>query len=170
MILDHHSENGPISRAAKRALETGNANYILIWLPEESENTLKNLLEKTCCENSTRKNMHNRTTDWYFESVNRLHCMYGWPNWLGVKFEGSDEKTIALTVERAFESGNFEEINNLISNAHSHDVRERFHNVMIKRNYAVDDVAAGRAYVSSFIAFIAYLHSLSSGSPGKSEQ
>jgi cell division inhibitor SulA len=34
--------------AAKRALETGKAHYILIWIPEESENTLKNLLEKVC--------------------------------------------------------------------------------------------------------------------------
>jgi hypothetical protein len=102
MIVHDNSENGPVMRAAKRAMETGNANYILIWLPKESENTLKNLLEKTCCENRTRKNMQNHAIDWYFESVNRLHCMYGWPDWLGVKFEGSDEKTIALMYENVF--------------------------------------------------------------------
>ena len=150
------------------AMETGNANYILIWIPKESENTLRNLLERTCCENRSRKNTQNRAIDWYFKSVNRLHCMYGWPYYLDMKAERSDEKTITLMVERAFETGNFEEINRIIPTTHSGYVRERFHNVMVKRNYSVDDVAAGRAYVSAFIAFIAYLHSLSSGSTGKS--
>jgi cell division inhibitor SulA len=36
---------GLVVKAAKMALETGNVNYVLIWLPEESENTIKNLLQ-----------------------------------------------------------------------------------------------------------------------------
>jgi hypothetical protein len=169
MIVQDNSENGPVIRAAKMAMETGNASYILIWLPKEAENTLKNLLERTYCENRTRKNTQNHSIDWYFKSVNRLHSRYGWPDYPGMKFKETDEETIALMVERAFESGNFEEINSIIPLNHSGDARERFHKVMMKRNYSVDDIAAGRVYVSAFIAFIVYLHNLSSGSPGKSE-
>lgn len=167
--MHDNSENGPVMKAAKMAMETGNANYILIWIPKESENTLRNLLERTCCENRSRKNTQNRAIAWYFKSVNRLHCMYGWPDCLDMKSEGSDMKKITLMVERAFETGNFEEINCIIPNTHTGDVRERFHNLMIKRNYSVDDVTAGRTYVSAFIAFITYLHSLSSGPAGKSD-
>ena len=36
MKLHNNSHNGPVINAAKRALDTGNAHYILIWIPEES--------------------------------------------------------------------------------------------------------------------------------------
>jgi hypothetical protein len=170
MIVQDNSENGPVIRAAKMAMETGNASYILIWLPKEAENTLKNLLERTYCENRTRKNTQNHSIDWYFKSVNRLHSRYGWPDYPGMKFKETDEKTIVMMVERAFETGNFEEINTLIPHSHSGDVQERFHNVMINRNYSVDDVVAGRAYVSVYIAFIVYLQSLFSGSTGNPDR
>ena len=40
---NHKSKNGPAIRAAMKALETGNVNYVLIWIPEDSEKKLKNL-------------------------------------------------------------------------------------------------------------------------------
>jgi len=169
MVQYYNSENGPVIIAAKKALETGNPNYVLIWVPEESENTLKNLLEKTFCERSTRKNIQNRGIDWYFESVNRLHFTCRWPHCPGMTSDGSDMKMIVSMVERAFETGNCEEICGVLPIAHTAEVKLRFHNVMNKRNYTVDDIAAGRAYVSAFIAFIAYLHNLSSVNPEESD-
>jgi len=71
--------NNPVIIAAKRALETGEAQHILVWVPEESANTLKNLLERACCERTIRKEEHDRTADWYFETVNRLHSRYYGP-------------------------------------------------------------------------------------------
>ena len=141
--------NGLIIKAAQMALVTGNANYILIWVPEESENTLKNLLEKTCCEHSARKNMQNRAIDWYFDTV----CLYYSANkgalYTCLKPGGLDESLIAVKVERTIETGNLEEIIGVIPNTHVADVKERFHHVMDKKNYDVNNSAAGRAYVSS---------------------
>jgi hypothetical protein len=48
MVFHQNERNGPVMKATQMALATVNANYVLIWVPEESENTLKNLLEKTC--------------------------------------------------------------------------------------------------------------------------
>ena len=160
MALQYYPENGPVMRAAKMALETGNANYILIWVPEESENTLKNLIEKTCCERSSRKNIQNLAINWYFQTVSRLKYANGWPHCPGMKSERSDEKPIVLMVERAIETGNIEEIIGVIPCTHAGDVRQRFHHVMDKRNYNVDNIADGRAYVSSFIDLIVYLNNL----------
>ena len=50
MISYNSVHNDPVMSAAKKALETGKAHHILIWIPEASENMLKNLLEKACCE------------------------------------------------------------------------------------------------------------------------
>ena len=64
--------NNRVMSAAKRALETGNAHHILVLIPEESANTLKNLLERAWCERTIRKDTHAQTVAWYFETVNRL--------------------------------------------------------------------------------------------------
>ena len=165
MVLQYDPQNKPVIKAAKMALETGNANYILIWVPEESENTLKNLIEKTCCERSSKKNVQNRAIDWYFAIVNRLYYANGWPHCLGTKSERSDEKPIVLVVERAIETGNVEEIIGVITDTLAGDVRQRFHNVMDKRNYSIDNIAAGRVYVSSFIDLIVYLNNLNTSIP-----
>jgi hypothetical protein len=150
--------------AAKRALETGKAHYILIWIPEESENTLKNLLEKVCCERNTRKYALDNIVDWYFETINRLHSVYYGPHNLNISTKAPEEKTIIFLVERACESGNFEQITMVIPDTPTGEMRQRFNDVIKKRNYCEENIAAGRVYVSAFIDFIAFVNNLRSGS------
>jgi hypothetical protein len=149
------------------ALATGNANFVLMWVPEELENTLKNILEKTCCKRSTRKNMQDRAIDWYFETVSRLHSANKLTLYPCLKPGGRDESPIVPKVERAIETGNFEEIIGMIPNTYAADVRERFNHVMGKRNYDVNNSADGRAYVSAVIDFVAYVQKLCTCIPGE---
>ena len=167
MVFHPHSRNGPLMKAAQMALVTGNVNYVLLWVPEESENTLKNLLEKTCCERSARKNMQNRAIDWYFDTVNQFHSANKGALYPYLKPGGRDESLIAVKVERAIESGNFEEIIEIIPDTHAADVRERFHHVMDKSNFDRNNIAAGRAYVSAFIDFLTYVYTIRTCIPGE---
>jgi hypothetical protein len=80
-------------------LATGNANFVLMWVPEELENTLKNILENTCCERSIRKNIQNRAIDWYFDTVNRLHSANKGALYSCLKPGGRDESPIVLMME-----------------------------------------------------------------------
>jgi hypothetical protein len=150
--------------AAKKALETGKAHYILIWIPEESENTLKNLLEKVCCKLNTRKDANDHIVDWYFETIKRLHSVYYGPHNLNIPTITPEEKTIIFLVERACESGNFEVITTVIPDTPTGEMRQRFNDVMKKRNYNVENIADGRVYVSAFTDFIAFVNNLRSGS------
>jgi hypothetical protein len=78
MVLHYDPHDIPVMKAAQLALATGNFNLVMIWVPEELKNTLKNILEKTFCERSVRKNMQNRTIVSYFEAVNRAPlCQQG---------------------------------------------------------------------------------------------
>jgi hypothetical protein len=167
MVFHPNSRNGLLMKAAQMALATGNVNYVLIWVPEESENTLKNLLEKTCCERSARKNMQNRVNNWYFDTVSRFYSANKGALYTCFKPGGLDESLIAVKVERAIETGNLEEIIGIIPNIHAADVRERFHQVMDKKNYDVNNSAAGRAYVSAFIDFLTYVHTICTSIPGE---
>ena len=160
---------GPVVKAAKMSLETGNVNYVLIWLPEESENSIKNLLEKTCCKHSSKMNMQNQAYDWYFATVNRFFSASRSRDYLTVQFGGLSEKPLVLKVDKAIESGNFEEIRDIIPVSHEADAKQRFQHIMNMRNYPVNNIQSGRAYVSAFFDFARYVHNLSSSLPGKYE-
>jgi hypothetical protein len=70
---------------------------------------------------------------------------------------------IISLVERAIESGNFEEIGTIISDTPTGEMRQRFDDVMIKRDYRGEYIAAGRVYVSAFTDFIEFVNNLRSG-------
>jgi len=163
MISYNNLPNGLLMSAAKRALETGKAHHILIWIPKASENTLKNLLEKACCERRIQKNAHTHIVDWYFTTVNLFHSGYYGPRNLDISTKTPEEKMIISLVERAFESGNFEEIGTIIPDTPTGEMRQRFDDVMKMRDYRVENIAAGRVYVSAFTDFIEFVNNLRSG-------
>lgn len=68
-------------------------------------------------------------------------------------------------MERACEGGNFEEITTVIPDTPTGDMPQRFNDVMKKKNYDVENIAAGRVYVSAFTDFIVFVNNLRSGSP-----
>jgi hypothetical protein len=150
-----------VFKAAKMSLETGNVNYILIWLPEESENTLKNLLEKACCIRSSQMNMQKKAYDWYFETVNRFYWSSRLPDHHTTQSQDFAGKLV-LKIDRAIESGNFEEIRDIIPVNHEADAEERFQHLRKIRNFPVNNIAAGRSYVSAFFDFFRYVHEVSS--------
>jgi len=164
MVMRGNQNDGPVTKAAKAALETGIANRILIWIPEESENTLKNLFERACCARSIRQDGRNRTAEWYFETVNRLHTASHGLNTLSISTKTPEEKATILLVEGACESGNFEDIATRISDTPAGEMRQRFEDLMKKRNNCEENCVAGRMYVSAFVDFIAFVNNLHSGS------
>ena len=153
----------PLLKAAKMSLVTGNVNYILIWLPKESENSLKNLLEKTCCIRSSGMNRQKQAYDWYFETVNRFY-------WSSISTDHHVTQSpdlagkLVLKIDRAIESGNFEEIQDIIPVTHEADAKKQFQHLIKMRDFPVNNIAAGRLYVSACFDFNRYVHDLSSGS------
>lgn len=149
---------GPVMKAAQMALESGNARHILIWVPEGSENTVRNLLEKACCEQYSQKN---RATQWYFETVQRLHRSGMRSCYSGPDPFISGEIPIIQKADEAIETGNFEELSSMVPDMHISEARQRFYTIREMRNNPADTPAAGRKYVSAYLDFITYLHNLS---------
>jgi len=65
--------DGPVVKAARRALETGNANLILPWVPKEAEDKLKEAFERTLRVRKLDKEARELADYWFFETAVRLH-------------------------------------------------------------------------------------------------
>jgi HEPN domain-containing protein len=169
----HDTRNGPVLKAAEMALETGNVNYVLIWVPEASEKKLKNLFEKMYCERRAGKDVQDIAINWYFETVERIHRAGERTLYTCMKPAGLDESPVVPKAERAIETGDAEELIGVVPKTMEGELRQHFHYVVEKRNYDVNNIIAGRAYVAAFIDFIVYLHNLNtitSGEVGHAEQ
>ena len=160
MVFSDNPQNGPVRKAAEMALVTGDADYVLLWVLKESENTLKNLLEKTCCERNSQKYVQNNSPDWYFETVNRLFERSWKTDFSGRDSGGFDENPIVRMVQRAIESGEINELCRIVPQPERDDLMQRFIDLIHKRNYDLHNLAAGRAYVSAFLDFTGRVHNL----------
>ena len=157
------TSRGPVMNAAEKALQTGNAGHVLIWIPEESENTIKNLLEKACCERTLHAGAHRQTADRFFRTVGHLHCRQCGEHTLDLSGKTPEEKKTILLVESAVESGRFEEMGARIPALNHGEVRERFGELLKKKQYRSGDTAPGRRYVSALSDFAALVNTLRSG-------
>lgn len=154
------TRDGPVVKAAMKALETGNVNYVLIWVPKDREAELKAAFDRTVKVRKTGTAAQDLADDWFFETVIRLHRAGEGAPYTGLKPAGLDEGPVVPRAEKAIETGNANEAIRFIRNAVEEDLTRRFNEVMARKKYDVNDVTAGRAYVAAFINFVVYSHHL----------
>ena len=167
------TRDGPVVKAAKKALETGNLNYVLIWIPKESEKELKAIFEKTLRARKAGKDAQDVADDWFFENSIRLHRAGEGAAYTGMKPAGLSEGPVVPRAEKAIETGDPKDAIAFILKTIEDDLTIRFHHVMEKKKYDVNDVAAGREFIAAFIGWVVYSHHLYisvTGAAGHGEQ
>ena len=154
------TRDGPVVKAAKKSLETGNLNYILIWIPKESEKELKAVFERTLRARKAGKDAQDVADDWFFETAIRLHRAGEGAPYTGMKPAGLSEGPVVPKAEKAIETGNPQETIDFLLKTVEDDLTHRFHHVMEKKKYDVNDVDAGREFIAAFIGWVVYSHHL----------
>jgi len=147
-------------KAAKKALEKKNINYVLIWIPEESEAELRGIFEKTLQARKGGKAAQEVADDWFFENAIRLHRAGEGAPYTGMKPAGLSEGPVVPKAEKAIETESPQETIDFILGIVEDDLAHRFHTVMDRKKYDVDDIAAGREYIGAFIGWVVYSHHL----------
>lgn len=154
------TRDGPIAEAVARALETGNINFILIWIPADSEKEMKGVFERGLKARRLGKDAKEVADDWILETAVRLHRAGEGAPYAGIKPAGLDEGPVVPRAEKAIESGDPRELVEFMKAAVDEELSRRFDLVSAAKNYDVDDVASGRRYVEAFIGFVVYSHHL----------
>jgi len=154
------TRDGPVVRAAITALKTGNINYVLIWIPRESEKELKTIFEKTLRARKAGRDAQEVADDWFFENAIRLHRAGEGAPYTGLKPAGLDEGPVVPKAEKAIETGNPQETIDFILGLVEDDLTHRFHSVMDRKKYDADNVDAGREFIEAFTGWVVYAHHL----------
>lgn len=154
------TRDGPVVTACRSALETGNVNYALIWIPASSETELKAAFERAMRVRTAGGAVQDLADDWFFETAIRLHRAGEGAPYTGLKPAGLDEGPVVPRADRAIETGNSGEVIQFILHAVETDLRNRFRHAMEAKQYEVNDVQAGRAFIHAYINFVVYSHHL----------
>ncbi len=153
------TRSGPVVTAARRALETGNVNLVLIW-PEDAEEEARRAFDRVMKAGTGGQAAREVAEEWFFETVVRLHRAGEGEAFTGLRPEGLDEGPVVPRAEKAIGTGDPKETIRFLCTAVEEDLMHRFHRVMETKNYDVNDVTAGRAYVQAFIGFVVHAHHL----------
>jgi hypothetical protein len=152
--------DGPVIRAAQKVLETGNGNLVLMWVQQQDEAELTEAFQKTLAVRQLSPEAKELADRYFFETLVRVHRAGEGAPYTGLKPAGRILGPAIPAADQALEAGSAESLLRLLIGTVHDGVLGQFKEVMTKRQFDKDDVAAGQAYVSSYVAFIHYVERL----------
>lgn len=154
------SVDGPVVRAARNALEAGNVNLVLPYVPEQAEGELGQAFEKTLRAREEGAEAMEVADRWFFETAVRLHRQGEGVPFSGLKPAGLDVGPVVPRAEKALETGDPKDLIDFLSAIVEDNIVERFQEAMSKKLYDVDDVDMAREHVEAELGMILFCHHL----------
>lgn len=152
--------DGPVVKSARRALETNNVNYALIWVAPESEAELRSVFTQVAAVRKLSPESRALADRQLFETLVRLHRTGEGAAYTGLKPAGRDLGPAIPAADRALESGDQTALETLLVNEVRRGLHESFANVRARQKYDPNDVAAGREYVKAYVEYIHFVERL----------
>ena len=152
--------DGPVVKAAQKALETGNVNLVLVWVRKNDEGEVKHAFQKTLAVRKLGLQAKELSDMYFFETLVRVHRAAEGEPYTGLKPAGRDLGPAIPTADKALESGKVEPLVKLLTESMQTEIREKFKQAMAKKKYRADDVDAGRAYVEAYVPFVRYVEQI----------
>jgi hypothetical protein len=145
--------SGPVVSAARKALETGNVNLILVWVQPDDDATIRKAFGEALAERQHAGSASEAAETRFFETVVKIHRAGEGAPFEGIKPANTDIGPAVPAADRALESGNPEPVRELLTKAVQDGLEKHFHEAREQRAHDVDDVAAGRAFVKSYVEY-----------------
>lgn len=149
--------DGPVVRAAQRALQANNVNLALIWVRKEDESELKAVFQQTIAVRQLSPESKSLADRHFFETLVRLHRAGEGAPYTGLKPAGGDLGPAIPAADLAIESGQTAALERLLARELREGLQDAFARVQATRKYGANDVAAGREYVKAYVEYIHFV-------------
>ena len=157
--------DGPVVQAARKALESGNVNYALIWVQSTDEAEVRKAFERAFAARKLGPDARDIADLYFFETAVRVHRAGEGAPYTGLKPAGRDLGPAIPAADKAIEGGSEKPVLVLIERAVHEGLEHRFHEVA-KKGHRADDLAAGREYVKAYVEWIHYVEGLYQAAAG----
>lgn len=154
------SMDGPVVTAARKALEAGNVNLILPYVPKEGEEEVVRAFQKASAVRKDGPLTREVADLYFFETAVRVHRAGEGAPYTGLKPAGLSEGPVIPVAEKAIETGAPDELTKLLCDTVREEVKKRFDSVMRLKRHAVGSVDEAREYVEAVLGLQVYSHKL----------
>ena len=151
--------DGPVVAAARKALDSGNVNLILVWVQKKDEGEIRNMFQKVSVVRNAGGPAKELADMYFFENLVRIHRAGEGAGYTGLKPAGKIEPPIAAA-DKSLETGKLQDVTQLISKRMEQGLHQNFEAMMAKKKYNPNDVAAGRAFASAYVEYTHYVERL----------
>jgi len=152
--------DGPVVKAAQRALETRNPALVLIWVQEKDEREIQTAFEQTLVVRELSPQAKDLADRFFFETLVRVHRAGEGAPFTGLKPAGRNLGPAIPAADEAVRVGSVAPVRQLLTDAMQQRLREEFAQVIAAQTFKTDDLAAGRAYIRAYVEFIHFVERL----------
>ena len=152
--------DGPVVKLARNALDTGNVDLVLPWVPKDGEAEVRRAFDHTVSVRKLGPEAKSLADTFFFETLVRVHRASEGAAYTGLKPAGLDLGPAIPAADKALDSGSVDSVESLLTEAIRKGLREHFHDAMSQKTFAPHDVAAGRRYVKAYVTYIHYVEGL----------
>ena len=138
------SMDGPVVKAAMKALESADVRAVLPFVPEEGEAEITQTFSKVLKARAQSPEAREVADRHFFETVVRIHRAGEGAPFTGLKPAGLGHGCVVPVAEKAIESGSPQALVKLLTDTVEGQIRDRFEHVMhLKREAREADLEKG---------------------------
>src|SRR5574340_334153 len=152
--------DGPVVNLARKALKTGNVNQVLPWVRASDEAEIKAAFGHALEVRKFGPQARELADRHFFETLVRIHRAGEGAPFTGLKAAGQDLGPAIPAADQALEDGSIEKVVTMLTEELRQGVHRHFPAAIAHRNFAVDDVNAGRRFVEAYVPYIHYVERL----------
>jgi hypothetical protein len=146
--------DGPVVQAARKALDSGNVNLVLIWVQKGDEDEIRKGFSRTVAVRKLSAEARELADHAFFESLVRIHRAGEGAPFTGLKPADRDLGPAILAADKALRDGKMNELKQLLLDAVNNGVSDHFAKAMSKKSFDKNDIEAGREFVRSYVEYI----------------
>jgi hypothetical protein len=152
--------DGPVVKAAARALEAKDSSLVLPYVPRAAEEEVGQSFERAVQLRGQSDEARELADRYFFETVVRLHRAGEGESFTGLKPAGLDPGPVIPVAERAIETGSPDELIRVLCEAVERRVTSQLRTVIDLKRRANGDVGANREYASAMLGLQVWAHKL----------
>ena len=154
------SMDGPVVTAARRALETKNADIALAYAPKRGEAEVREAFDAALRIRDLGPAVRDVADLHFFETLVRVHRAGEGAPFTGLKPAGLDHGPVIPVAERAIEIGSPDELVDLLTSRVQEELRDRFAHILALKARADGDLDVNRAYAEAMLDLQVWSHRL----------
>jgi hypothetical protein len=154
------SLDGPVVTAARQALEAGDVNLVLPFVPETDEAEVQAMFDTVQPVRGLGETARAVADRLFFETVVRLHRAGEGAAYTGLKPAGLDAGPVIPLAERAIDTGSSSVVADYLTGVLHDELKRRLEQVNDLAGAKDRSLPDARAYVEAMLGFQVYSHHL----------